>query len=122
MISYPSDRWAFGLLGFFSVAEEIPAGRLVHLRPDGLLQLADGPESVAAHGVVLQTIAAGAAGQAYRLGEVRGLSGKHAGLAQWLGASGQFTETPPTAGISQVVGVAIAADTVALGLHMPVQL
>lgn len=122
MVTYPPDRWAFGMLGFFSVTEEIPAGRLVHLRPDGLLQLADGPEGLAAHGAVIETITVGNAGLAYRITEIRGLSGKHTGVTQWLGADGLFTETPPTTGISQVVGVGAASDTVALGIHMPVQL
>lgn len=77
------------------------------------------------HGYVLEAYTSGDPATVYFGGEIDGLTGKTPGAYQWLSATaGAMTETPPTgAGVlSQIVGVAVDANTVNFEPQEPIEL
>lgn len=108
-------------IGPFLAGEELPSGRLGHLRGDGSVILADSALGRRADGVILSGVDAGDSVILWRQTLVTGLSGRSPGGRQWLGTLGQLATSPPAApNLVQRVGVAVAADAVELDLAEPV--
>jgi hypothetical protein len=99
--------------------EVIAAGALVNIWVSSGTKCrnADGVTGRVAHGFTLAGAGSGAACTVFFGGQITGLTAKTAGAAQFLGAAGAMTETPPTVSgatsISQVIGFADGATTVA---------
>ncbi len=87
------------------------AGDLVNLYNNGgnKARLADAALSRVAHGFAKEAVGSGNTATVILVGVIEGLSGLTPGATQYLGDDGAATETAPTAGIVQEVGVAASA-------------
>lgn len=106
----------------FTAAEAIGAGKLVNIKADGTVQLADASNARVAHGWAQSAIANGAAGSVQFEGAITGLSGLTAGTPLFLVAAGALSATAPTTGIWQVVGYAKDATSVEFKPQAPITL
>jgi len=89
----------------------LAAGDMVNLYNDGggKARLADASLSRPTHGFVDEAVTSGNTATVILVGVIEGLSGMTPGATQYLGDDGAATETAPTAGIVQEVGVAASA-------------
>lgn len=101
----------------FTTTEAIAAGALVNITSStgAKARNADASTGRVAHGFALVGAGSGASVTVYFGGQITGLTGRTPGAAQFVGAAGAITETPPTTAswISQVVGFADGTTTVA---------
>lgn len=88
----------------FLAAEDIGGHRAVSLDGDGRVIAADAPGNDFAIGLIRDSVQAGATAEVHLLGKVNGFSGLDPGTAYFVGAGGVLTSTPPTTGVSQVIG------------------
>ena len=110
-------------------SEAISAGALVNLYSNGgTLNMRNADSSTTgkeAHGFVLSAVASSAMGTYYLPGSTNtSATSRTIGARQFLGAGGALTETPVVAsgGVSQMVGVAVAATQVVFNPQMPVSI
>lgn len=97
---------------------------LVHVQADGQLIRADASLGLLAHGLVRAAAGVGDLCRVLTGGLVNGLSGRTPGAPQFLGLSGQFSETPPSASghLWQEVGAAITPQQISLELQPVIEL
>lgn len=104
-----------------SVNEAVGSSTFVHLSAAGAVP-AYSP-SRPAHGFVKQSTPQGGQVYMYTGGTLNGLTGLTVGSSYFLGSSaGQITATPPTTGFLQRIGIAVAADTIAVEVSDPIYL
>lgn len=95
--------------------EALGAGKYVNIFLDtgvAKARLADNSNNRPAHGWVKASVTIGANATIYFEGPNDGLTGLTIGAREYLGTAGGATETPVTAGIHQLLGVAINATTI----------
>ena len=99
-----------------TASEALAAGAFINtyiLSGNLRMRNADAATGRPAHGYVESAVASGANGTAYFEGTNHSASGRTIGAAQWLGAAGLATETPPVApGIGQQIGTALSPTEV----------
>lgn len=104
--------------------EAIGARKLVYVRADGLLALADSTaEGKEAIGFTLAAVASGAAANWYNTGTITGLAGLTPGAPYFMNAAGAIGAAPSTAGnVVLRVGVALSATTLLFESNTPITL
>lgn len=107
--------------GPFTAAENIGSSSLVHVSSSGAYK-ADASLNRPAHGFTISAVTSGQSFSPVRSGSLNGLTGKTKGAKQYLHTNGLTTETPPTSGTLQVIGVAEATDEVFVDPELPITL
>lgn len=112
-----ADGMGVDPIGPFETAEAIPSSSLVHVsQSTGEVYKADRTLGREAHGFVIAGASSGASITVYRIGRLTGLTAKTEGRKQWLSTGGQCTETVPTSGLLQEIGLAESDSAVSIGL------
>jgi hypothetical protein len=106
--------------GYAYAAETLPSGGLVALNTEGKLIRADAASLIPAIGLTREAAEVDAHVKIVQIGRVNGFTGLTPGGPCWLGASGALTQTAPVSGLTQGIGVALAADTILLDLQIPI--
>lgn len=108
----PAGDEGSSTLGTFVLGENIASSSAVHVAADGLLYKADRSINRRADGFTIAGASLGGSLEIARSGVLNGLTGKTTGVRQWLSTNGLTTETIPTSGLLQEVGLAQSSDSV----------
>lgn len=106
--------------GYALAAAILPSGGLVALDASGELIRADAALQIPAIGLTREAAEIGDMVKIVQIGRINGFTGLTPGGTCWLGASGALTQTAPTSGLTQEIGVALTADTILLDLQIPI--
>jgi hypothetical protein len=106
--------------GYAYAAETLPSGGLLGLDAEGKLIRADAASQIPAIGLTRAAAEVGELVKIVQIGRVNGFTGLTPGAPCWLGAAGALTQTAPVNGLTQEIGVALAADTLLLDLQIPI--
>lgn len=108
----PAGTGTDQILGTFTLAETVASSSLVHISDDGLAYKADSSQNRRADGFTIAGGSSGGSLEVTRLGTITGLTGRTTGKVQWLSTNGLMTETVPTGGMLQEIGIAKDSDNV----------
>ena len=111
-----------GSLGTFTASIELAGHRWVNVDSSGQLRYADAALLREAHGLIVQSVAAGQPVEVFNGGKFAGFAGLTGGGSLYLSTNGQQSHTAPGSGLSQQVAVAKDADEIFIDIEEPTEL
>lgn len=111
-----------GSLGTFTASIELAGHRWVNVDSSGQLRYADAALLREAHGLIVQSVAAGQPVEVFNGGKFAGFAGLTGGGSLYLSTTGQQSHTAPVSGLSQQVAVAKDADEIFIDIEEPTEL
>lgn len=106
--------------GYALAAAVLPSGGLIALDASGQVIRADAALQIPASGLTREAAEIGAMVKLVQIGRVNGFTGLTPSGTCWLGTAGALTQTAPSSGLTQEIGVALTADTILLDLQIPI--